>query len=181
MTRKTFSADNMGEPISFEDVISIMTVIFVLFFLFMVPIVNIDKARTVSAQMDPYWQQLAGFLFKAHNSQPKLTAQYLAPLDLYGHHVIINTLDERNTRYIEVISPDTNITVVEHDLDNSQFISMLVQAKGGVIVFRTGTFHWIPEDGEWLTTNEKILYGKNDLSEAMKVRYKAWTLSERGF
>ena len=49
----------MGEAISFEDVLTVITVLLLLRVVFMVPLVNLDKAKTIAARADRYWSQQA--------------------------------------------------------------------------------------------------------------------------
>ncbi|MBF0432002.1 MAG: hypothetical protein HQK83_12025 [Fibrobacteria bacterium] len=178
--KRIFGIQDMGDPISFEDVISILTVIFVLFFLFMVPIVNIDKARTEKARIDPYWIYLAGWLGSHPEDSPR-KAHYQFTLGIEDNQVLTSETNDGLLRYIEAISPDSNITIVAHNLGNDSYISMQVQDKGGVIVYRSGQFRWSNKDTEWFSVNDRIIYGHHEESINMLRDYRTWTKQQRGF
>lgn len=53
---------DLGNAISMEDALSIMVVTFVLFFLFLIPLVNIDRTKLEEAQKDTYWEKLSEWI-----------------------------------------------------------------------------------------------------------------------
>ena len=65
MRRRRFSGNSsaLGEAISFEDILTVITVLLLLRIIFMVPLVNIDKAKTVRSKADLYWSQEAAHVF----------------------------------------------------------------------------------------------------------------------
>jgi hypothetical protein len=60
----------MGEAISFEDVLTVMTVLLLLRLVFMVPLVNLDKAKTIAARTDAYWSHQAAFVLSQRGIPP---------------------------------------------------------------------------------------------------------------
>ena len=50
--RRRIQSLDLGEAVSFETVLTILTVLLVLRVVFLVPMVNIDKAKTESARKD---------------------------------------------------------------------------------------------------------------------------------
>src|SRR4051795_11346001 len=57
--RRSHGRAEMGEAISFEDVLTVLTVLLLLRLIFMVPLVNLDKAKTIAAHGDIYWTHQA--------------------------------------------------------------------------------------------------------------------------
>jgi hypothetical protein len=168
----------LGEAISFEDVLTVITVLLLLRVLFMVPLVNLDKAKTERAQIDAYWGRHAGFLL----AQPEDSASlrpYRTAFDLHGGKAV---LSERGPYlFIEAAMPDSNLLVVRQRLADSSYIAMRVQGPGHAKTFRRGRLLWSPSEGEWFTAADTVDYGSHPLSKGLEGQLRQYTKNERGY
>ncbi|KMQ50845.1 hypothetical protein CHISP_2196 [Chitinispirillum alkaliphilum] len=165
-----------GNAISIEDALSIMVVIFVLFFLFIVPLVNIDRAKLEEAQLDEYWEKLTSWIeTEEHHSAE--SAPYKQAFGLYGQKVIVTEID--GARYIKALSPDGDLTVINHT--GQKYISFIVREHSSVVTYRYGNIHWSTSEQEWFTLNNRIDYGSEEFTTAMQEEFRLWTKANRGF
>jgi hypothetical protein len=170
----------LGEAISFEDVLTVMTVLLLLRLVFMVPLVNLDKAKTVSARADKYWSMQALYVL-AHPGDSVKTLPYRNAFGLSGKTASLNDGVEARTLYLEASSPDSNLTVLKHDLNSGRFVAMHVAGKGHSISFRRGTLIWSQEEKEWFPASDSVDYGTRPESKAMEAEFREWTKSRRGY
>lgn len=170
----------MGEAISFEDVLTVLTVLLLLRMVFMVPLVNLDKAKTISARTDKYWSMQALYVL----SHPGDTSKVVPYRNAFGLQGKIGTLTEGEapkTLYLEASSPDSDLTVVRHDLADGRFIAMNVAGRGHSLSFRRGTLIWSKEENEWFPASDSVDYGTRKESQAMEKEFRDWTKARRGY
>ena len=176
MSRRRRMKVDAGNAISIEDALAIMVVIFVLFFLFIVPLVNIDRARLEEAQQDAYWEKLSSWI-DAQKADDQRARPYLNTFRLEGQKVIVT--DAGDQTYIEALAENGDITVISHM--GNDYISFMVREHSSVVTYRYGNIHWSSAEREWFTHNNKIDYGSEDFAVAMQKEYRAWTKENRGF
>ena len=176
MSRRRRVKVDTGQAISIEDALSIMVVIFVLFFLFIVPLINIDKAKLEQAQQDTYWQILSAWIGSQEINQ-SAAMPYIHTFGLKGQTVLVTDLDYK--RYIEALSNKGDLTVIMHE--GSRYISFIVRGHSSVVTYRYGSIHWSSAEREWFTVNNSIDYGEKDFTIEMQDNYRAWTKVNRGF
>lgn len=167
---------DLGNAISMEDALSIMVVTFVLFFLFLIPLVNIDRTKLEEAQKDTYWEKLSGWISRQEHDGAA-AAPYLLAFGLKGHKVGVSETGDK--RYIEALSPGGEITVIMHERD--KYISFTVRGHNAVVTYRYGDIRWSEAEREWFTENNSIDYGESQLTVDMQKAYRAWTEETRGF
>lgn len=170
----------MGEAISFEDVLTVITVLLLLRLVFMVPLVNLDKAKTVQAREDKYWGRQATFLLANPGDSAKADP-YRNAFGLNGHAVQINPGAGEKTILVEAASPDSDLTVVRHDLASGRFTSMHVAGKGHSLSFRHGQLIWSQAEDEWFPASDSVDYGMREDSKAMEKEFREWTKGRRGY
>jgi hypothetical protein len=166
----------LGEAISIEDALSIMIVIFVLFIIFLVPLVNIDKIKLEKAEQDTYWDDLAAWVRK--EPVQNLDA-YTNSFALSDHQIRIT--EAEGFRYVNAVSENGDITVVEHKLSDNSFTALVVKGKSTVATFRYGQLKWSAGEKSWFATADLIDYGDRAESLDMKNRLVSVTKAQPGF
>jgi hypothetical protein len=177
MRRTRGGAVELGEAISIESALTVMVVLIILRFLFLIPLVNIDRAKLDEARRDVYWKKLSECLA----AMPADTAArpYLHTFGLENDLARVSEIGSK--RYIEALSPDGEITVIMHDLRKKSYISFNVKGHCSVVTYRFGDLHWSRAEREWFTANNAIDYGEKKATVAMQKAYREWTLQKRGF
>jgi hypothetical protein len=170
----------LGEAISFEDVLTVLTVLLLLRLVFMVPLVNLDKAKTVSARADKYWSLQALYVL-AHPGDSAKVVPYRNAFGLGGKIASVNEGASAKTLYLEASSPDSDLTVLRHDLNSGRFVAMNVAGKGHSVSFRRGTLIWSQDEKEWFPASDSVDYGTRPESKEMEREFREWTKSRRGY
>lgn len=171
----------LGEAMSFEDVLTVITVLLLLRVLFMVPLVNIDKAKTVRAEADEYWRRAVAWV----HAQPEdsLMAKEIHPyrmaFELYGSKAIWSQRGE--LRFVEAVSSDSSLLIIRQNLRDSSFISMRVQGPGHAKSFRRGRLLWSPAEQEWFTASDTLDYGGHPTSKRIEAEQREFTQARRGY
>jgi hypothetical protein len=175
----------MGEAISFEDVLTVMTVLLLLRLVFMVPLVNLDKAKTISARSDKYWSSQAAYVLN-HPDDSARAEPYRNAFGLQGEIVQLSPAGEAGDGggkilFLEAAAPDSNLTVLRHDPGDGSFIAMSVQGRGHSVTFRRGKLIWSREESEWFPASDSVDYGSRPESKAMEIQFREWTKGRRGY
>lgn len=170
----------MGEAISFEDVLTVLTVLLLLRLVFMVPLVNLDKAKTITARTDKYWSMQALYVL-AHPGDTAAVAPYRNAFGLKGKVGALAESGSPKTVYLEASSPDSDLIVVRHDVGNGRFIAMNVAGRGHSLSFRRGTLIWSQEENEWFPASDSVDYGTRKESQEMEKEFRDWTKAGRGY
>jgi hypothetical protein len=170
----------MGEAISFEDVLTVMTVLLLLRLVFMVPLVNLDKAKTNAARGDIYWSRQALFVL-THPADSLKVRPYRAAFGLDGKSAFLSESGSEKVVFLEAAAADSNLTVLRHNLANGSFIAMNVQGKGHSLSFRRGKLLWSQDEAEWFPASDSIDYGTRPESKEMEKEFREWTKGKRGY
>lgn len=170
----------MGEALSTGDVLSLLTIILVLRVVFLVPLINLDKAKTVAAKIDPYWERQQAWVAQ-HPGDEVALRPYRNAFGLHGWEALATTADDGRLRWIEASSPDSALIVVQHDLHAQTYVALRVQNHSSVASFRRGRLLWSPTEGEWFIQGDSTDYGGHPASLEMQKRFRAWTTAERGY
>jgi len=168
----------LGEAISFEDVLTVITVLLLLRVLFMVPLVNVDKAKTVRAQIDSYWSSQAQWLL-SQNDDSVQTAPYRTAFGWDHGKAILSQRD--GYWFLEAATPDSNLLVVRQKPGDSTYIALRVQGPGHAKSFRRGKLLWSVTENEWFTASDTLDYGSHPLSKGLEKQLRAITKQERGY
>ncbi len=170
----------MGEAISFEDVLTVMTVLLLLRLVFMVPLVNLDKAKTISARADKYWSSQADYVL-SHSGDSARAQPYRNAFGLEGKRAMVSETGSGKNVFLEAATADSNLTVLRHDLGDGSFIAMNVQGRGHAVSFRRGKLIWSKEESEWFPASDSVDYGTRPESKAMETQFREWTKGRRGY
>ena len=170
----------LGEAISFEDVLTVLTVLLLLRLVFMVPLVNLDKAKTISARADKYWSLQALYVL-AHPGDSAKAYPYRNAFGLEGKVAAVSEAEGPKALYLEASSPDSDLTVVRHDLGSGRFIAMNVAGRGHTLSFRHGSLIWSKEESEWFPASDSVDYGTRKESREMEEGFRRWTKERRGY
>lgn len=168
----------MGEAINFEDVLTVMTVLLLLRLIFMVPLVNLDKAKTVSAETDAFWERHALWLH-THPGDTAGVAPYRMAFGI-DRQSARHSLDQ-GIVWVESAAADSNLLVVRHDPSSGRYVAMHVQGPGHARSFRRGNLLWSGDEKEWFSASDSLDYGSRPESKAMEKEFRAWTRKHRGY
>jgi hypothetical protein len=176
--RRRFGGSSLSEGISFEEVLTVITVLLLLRIVFMVPLVNLDKAKTVNAKTDLYWSRQAVHVL-SHASAPEVIRPYRAAFNLQDAQASLTSTPEGI--YIEAASSDSSLWIIRHTPRSQGFVAMRVQGQGHARSFRRGKLLWSQAEGEWFVGADTVDYGSDPSSRAMEASFRKWTLKERGY
>jgi hypothetical protein len=168
----------MGEAINFEDVLTVIAVLLLLRLIFMVPLVNLDKAKTVAARSDAYWNEQARWML-SHSGDSVQAAPYRAAFQLEGKSLNYVAAGPRSI-FLEAASPDSNMLVLRHNVVTGNFVAMNVQGRSHSLSFRRGKLIWSTAEKEWFPASDSVDYG-SEVSKAMEKEFREWTKAHRGY
>ena len=178
----------MGEAISFEDVLTVITVLLLLRLVFMVPLVNLDKAKTIAARADKYWSLQARYVL-AHPGDSATVKPYRNAFGLEGKAALVSETGSQGAGsgvagksvFIEAAAPDSTLTVLRHDLNSGSFVAMNVAGQGHSVSFRRGKLIWSQDEAEWFPASDSVDYGGKAESKEMEKGFREWTKRVRGY
>ena len=176
--RRRFGGTSLGEGISFEEVLTVITVLLLLRIVFMVPLVNLDKAKTVHTKTDLYWSRQAVHIL-SHESPPDEIRPYRAAFGLQDAKASLTSTPDGI--YIEAADSDSSLWIIRHIPRAQSFVALRVQGQGHSRSFRHGRLLWSQSEGEWFVGADTVDYGSNPGSQAMEAEFRKWTLKERGY
>jgi hypothetical protein len=178
--RRAAKGVEMGEAISFEDVLTVITVLLLLRLVFMVPLVNLDKAKTIAARADKYWSLQALYVL-THPGDPEKVKPYRNAFALEGKPALVSESGTGKTVFIEASTPDSNLTVLRHDVGSGDFVAMNVAGQGHTVSFRRGKLIWSKDEAEWFPASDSVDYGTRTESKEMEKGFREWTKARRGY
>jgi len=181
MARRRRKVD-LGEAISFDSVLTVLTVLLVLRMVFFVPMVNLDKAKTVSAKRAAIWDTTAGRVAARARTETvanKPGEGYLAAMAL-GKAAIRQTFDGASGAvWLEAVFPDSSTVVVKHDRRSGCYVRLHAQARNELPSCQFGLLRWSGIEHQWFSASDSIDYGDRGVSAAAIAEYREW-LSGRG-
>lgn len=174
----------MGEAISFETVLTVITVLLLLRLVFMVPLVNLDKAKTIAARADKYWSLQALYVL-THPGDSATVKPYRNAFGLEGKTALVSETGSEGgagkSVFIEAATPDSSLTVLRHDLNSGSFVAMNVAGQGHSVSFRRGKLIWSQDEAEWFPASDSVDYGGKAESKEMEKGFREWTKARRGY
>ncbi len=176
--RRVSSQSLLGDGTSFEEVLTVITVLLLLRVVFMVPMVNLDKAKTETAQQDSYWGRAITHVLKLPPDHAE-ARPYRATFGIRGETVVVS--HDGDDVYLEAVAPDSSLLVVRHAPDSRTFVALRVQGEGSARSFRRGRLLWSQAEGEWFVGSDTVDYGSHPSSVEMEDAYRAWSKRERGY
>ncbi len=177
-SRRTSSMSLLGDGTSFEEVLTVITVLLLLRVVFMVPMVNLDKAKTETAQQDSYWGLAISHVL---GTPPDVSEgrPYRAAFAIRNESVVVTR--DGDAVYVESVAADSSLLVVRHDPQARTFIALRVQGEGSARSFRRGRLLWSQAEGEWFVGSDTLDYGSHPSSVAMERAYRDWSRRVRGY
>jgi hypothetical protein len=145
----------------------------------MVPLVNLDKAKTNAARADKYWSLQTMFVLSQAGDSAK-AAPYRNAFGLADRKAMASE-GAAGTVYVEAASSDSDLTVLRHDLKSGSFVSMNVAGQGHSVSFRRGQLIWSQDEEEWFPASDSVDYGARAESKAMEKEFREWTKARRGY
>lgn len=171
MRRKGAKAD-LGDAVSFDSVLTIMTVLLVLRMVYLVPMVSVDKAKLEQARKDSLWTRTTERLARLPPESDSLAAPYIAAFSLQGCR-LETSRDGEGHVLLAALAPDSTLFLVEHDPRGGGFSSLRVQKSSEHPVFRRGTLLWSKEERAWFPTSDTTDYGQDPSSISFLARVRA--------
>jgi hypothetical protein len=168
----------MGEAINFEDVLTVMTVLLLLRLIFMVPLVNLDKAKTIAARGDSFWERQALWVH-THPADTAGVDPYRNAFELAGQTALRS--EEGGAVWVEAAAADSGLLVLRHDVSSGRFAAMQVNGRGHSLSFRHGSLLWSKGENEWFAAGDSIDYGDRAESKALEKSFREWTKARRGY
>lgn len=182
MGRYRASKKNLGQAISIEDALTIMVVIFVIFVLLLIPLVNIDRLKLEAAQKDPMWSLVASWAYNNPQANNAGLEAYNNCFNLQTYDmVLISENGPLNTILIEAFSDyGRNIAIYFHNKEEGTYTAIFVQNFLKSATFRHGNIYWSSAEREWFIHGSIIDYGENPASLKHLQEYRNWLAEERG-
>ncbi|MGL1902260.1 MAG: hypothetical protein OCC49_09000 [Fibrobacterales bacterium] len=181
MARRVKLEEDMGAAISLEDALSIMVVVFVLFVVLFVPLIQLDRMNLDEALKNPFWEKIYKHIEKAElpaDGQESLE-KYYDSFDLEGNTNLISK-SAKKTIYLESIDADSNVTVIIHDKDKKSYTVIYSQELSPSVSYRFGKIVWSRQEKSWFTLNDEVAYGDNPELIKQTKGYEKWVKAERG-
>ena len=173
--RRRIQSLDLGEAVSFETVLTILTVLLVLRVVFLVPMVNIDKAKTESARKDRLWSEASQFL--ESRAKAGTTGEYDGLLGAVRPPALVTM--EGGVRWIEAELPESTLVVVRHDLASQSFVALRTKGSNAAPTFRFGKLLWSQPEQQWFATGDSVDYGERPASRALVTSYRRLVESRR--
>lgn len=172
MARRRRKVD-LGDAISFDSVLTVLTVLLVLRMVFFVPMVNLDKAKTVSARRAGIWDTTASRV-AARSGADEGGEGYLTAMSL-GKAAVRQTYDgATDVVWLEALFPDSSTAVVRHDRRSGRYVRLHAQARSELPSCQFGQLRWSGLERQWFTVSDSIDYGDRGVSTAAIAGYRSW-------
>jgi hypothetical protein len=175
MPRRRFQLPEMGEALSFDTVLTILTVLLVLRVVFLVPMVNIDKAKTESERKDQLWTEVSRFL--KDRARPGNTGEYDGLLGAARPPALVTM--QGGVRWIEAELPESTLVVMRHDLATQDFVLLRTKSSNAAPSFRFGKLLWSQPEQQWFPTGDSVDYGDRPISMELVSSYRQLVKARR--
>ncbi|MGL1887781.1 MAG: hypothetical protein OCD76_14790 [Reichenbachiella sp.] len=181
MGRRGKTEEDMGAAISLEDALSIMVVIFVLFVVLFVPLIQLDRMNLDEALKNPFWKKIYLYVEGEENNSKaqKALEKYYDSFDLEGKINLYSKRD-KGTFFLESIDSDSNITVIVHDSKKKTYTVIYSQELSPSVSYRFGKIVWSKQEKNWFTLNDEVAYGDNPELKRQMLGYEKWVAKKRG-
>lgn len=163
---------DLGEAVTFESVLTILTVLLVLRVVFLVPMVNLDRAKTVEARKDDIWDRTAQRAAPYGENEAYSTA-----LALGKAHVRM-TEGSGDSTWIEASLPDSSVVVAIHLRKLGQYVRLQAQSRSETPTCQYGQIRWSPEEKQWFTWSDSVDYGDRGVADRALSGYRQWVSKE---
>ncbi len=178
MARRHLPPRRKRHGISFEEVLTVITVLLLLRVVFMVPMVNLDKAKTESAKRDAYWSRHAAYVL-SRPSDPAALRPYRGAFGIRDMEGFVTRRD--GAVLVEAAAPDSTLLVIRHVPGQRAFVALRIESGGLSQSFRRGRILWSEPEGEWFITADTVDYGAHPQSQMLEKSFREMTRKERGY
>lgn len=168
MPRRRFQLPEMGEALSFDTVLTVLTVLLVLRVVFLVPMVNIDKAKTVAERKDQLWTEVSRFL--EGRARSGNTGEYEGLLGAASPPALVTM--QGGVRWVEAQLPESTLVVMRHDLATQDFVLLRTKGANAAPSFRFGKLLWSQPEQQWFPTADTVDYGDRPVSMELVANYR---------
>ena len=180
MARRLKKDDDLGAAISLEDALSIMVVVFIIFVILFIPLINLNTMKLEMSKTSPFWSKLHSFIVENGQEENRSASKY-TEFEIEGKNVKVSK--NGSYTYVEAANPaDSSLYVISHNTRNNKYITLRVekfQTEGHV--FHAGELEWDGYEKKWFMQNDEIDYGGNEeKSQQMRDAYQKWINDTRG-
>ena len=171
--------EELGAAISLEDALSIMVVIFVLFLILFVPLIQLDKVNLEKSERATFWSKIYSVVHKKEigaDAKAKLNRYNEAFYDLTDKKSSFTRVNQ-NLLIIESIDDDDNVTVILHNPVQKEYVMLISQEFSDELIYRHGNIQ--SDKGVYFTSADEVDYGSNPRVIAMQKKYVEWVKETR--
>lgn len=174
MVRRRRKLD-LGEAISFDSVLTVLTVLLVLRMVFFVPMVNLDKAKTESSRKAGIWDTTAA---RALLNGALGGDGYQSSMGFAKALVRESVLPDSSV-WLEAVFPDSSVAVVLHERNRGTYTRLHAQSRDELPSCQYGMLRWSPPEKQWFTVSDSVDYGDRGVSNSTLSAYRAWLREAR--
>jgi hypothetical protein len=164
---------DLGDAVSFESVLTIFTVLLVLRMVFLVPMVNLDKAKTESARRDRTWDLTARRVASSTSTTDE-AAPYAVAMGLSQARTRVSPPSRGASVWIESVLPDSSLVVVRHDRTAGTYVRLHAQSRSELPSCQYGRLEWSAPERQWFTVSDSVDYGDRGVGELTLREYRHW-------
>jgi hypothetical protein len=165
-------APDLGEAVSFESILTVFTVLLVLRMVFLVPMVNLDKAKTEAARHDRIWDRTAQRVSKSGSVAG--AGPYAVAMGLATARALLTPDRSDSVVWIEAVLGDSSVVVVRHDRGAGSYVRLHAQARSEHPSCQYGRLDWSAPEGQWFTVADSVDYGDKGVGEGVLREYRRW-------
>lgn len=159
----------LGEAVTFESVLTILTVLLVLRVVFLVPMVNLEKAKTVEAKTDGIWDKTAARAVGVPSTNPYATAFGLAKA-----RMMTSVAASEDSVWVEAALPDSSVVVVLHARKLGRYVRLHAQSRSETPSCQYGQIGWSSDEKQWFTWSDSVDYGDKGVMDEAMSGYRQW-------
>ena len=164
---------DLGDAVSFESVLTIFTVLLVLRMVFLVPMVNLDKAKTESARRDRTWDLTVQRVASSTGTSDE-AAPYAVAMGLTQASTRISPPSRGTAVWIESVLSDSSLVVVRHDKGAGTYVRLHAQSRSELPSCQYGRLEWSAPDRQWFTVADSVDYGDRGVGQGVLREYHRW-------
>jgi hypothetical protein len=165
-------APDLGDAVSFESILTVFTVLLVLRMVFLVPMVNLDKAKTESARHDWIWDRSIRRV--ARSGAVAGAGPYAVAMGLATARALLTSNPVDSVVWIEAVLADSSVVVVRHDRGAGSYVRLHAQSRSEHPSCQYGRLDWSAPEGQWFTVADSVDYGDKGVGEGALREYRRW-------
>jgi hypothetical protein len=140
---------------------------------FLVPMVNLDKAKTESARRDRTWDLTVQRVARSAGTSES-AAPYAVAMGLSQARTLVSVPSSGSVTWIESILPDSSVVVVRHDKLADAYVRLHAQARSEHPSCQYGRLEWSAPEKQWFTVADSVDYGDRGVGEGTLREYRRW-------